>query len=434
MRDLQRRPGLGLRRPRPPALGRRGRERPHRDSLERRSSSISTGTESNDVAVGQAGQFYLLNGRNGASLYRPIEVNRVVQNSAAVADFGPGYGWRLIIQSWLPLGDGLPKDGAGRVESFHLPKAPATAPAWPQWRLATRRTPHRRPPRSAPANAGYWLVSRTGDVFAFGNAKNYGSTACTTPEAADRRHGCHAVGPRLLARRTQRERLRFRRCEVARHRRLQASHPANRRDRADRIGSRLLAHRPKRRRVRLRRRGDAWSHRGETSPASDRRGRARRGRATAIGSSGAPATSSRSATRRSTGRPGRSTWRSPSSGSRRHRRGHGYWLVGRSGHVFAFGDARSSARDPERCRKRSSGSPELRPAAATGSSGRTATSSRSATRCSSAHPAGCTRTRRSKPARRATTRRPRGGPRSLLVRRGRTRQTAAFRLREDRSR
>ena len=127
----------------------------------------------NDVAVGQAGQFYLLNGRNGASLYRPIEVNRVVQNSAAVADFGPGYGWRLIIQSWLPLGDGLPKDGAGRVESFHLPKAPAIAPAWPQWRL---NAAHTASPPSAPANAGYWLVSRAGDVFAFGNAKNYGST------------------------------------------------------------------------------------------------------------------------------------------------------------------------------------------------------------------------------------------------------------------
>ena len=67
----------------------------------------------NDVAIGQAGEFYFLRGRDGARLYRPIEVNRVVQDSAAVADFGPGYGWRLIVQSWHPEGDGLPKDGSG---------------------------------------------------------------------------------------------------------------------------------------------------------------------------------------------------------------------------------------------------------------------------------------------------------------------------------
>ena len=46
----------------------------------------------NDVAVGQAGEFHFLRGRDGARLYKPIEVNRVVQNSAAVANFGPGYG------------------------------------------------------------------------------------------------------------------------------------------------------------------------------------------------------------------------------------------------------------------------------------------------------------------------------------------------------
>jgi hypothetical protein len=127
----------------------------------------------NDVAVGQAGQFYFLRGQNGAQLYRPIEVNRVVQNSAAVADFGPGYGWRLIIQSWLPQGDGLPKDGAGRVESFPLPKAPATTPAWPQWRL---NAAHTASPPQPPATAGYWMVARGGGVFAYGNAHYYGST------------------------------------------------------------------------------------------------------------------------------------------------------------------------------------------------------------------------------------------------------------------
>jgi len=134
----------------------------------------------NDVAVGQAGQFYLLRGRDGAQLYRPIEINRIVQNSAAVADFGPGYGWRLIIQSWLPQGDGLPKDGAGRVESFHMPTAPAIDPAWPQWRRNAEHTgsppaPQVAKPRQVPVRAGYWMVSRDGGVFAYGNAHYYGS-------------------------------------------------------------------------------------------------------------------------------------------------------------------------------------------------------------------------------------------------------------------
>ncbi len=125
----------------------------------------------NDVAVGQAGQFYLLRGRDGAALYRPVEVNRVMQNSAAVADFGPGYGWRLVIQSWLPQGDGQPQHGAGRIDSFPLPKAPASVPAWPQWRGDAA---HTGLPSAKPAT-GYWLVSRAGEVFSRGNARYYGS-------------------------------------------------------------------------------------------------------------------------------------------------------------------------------------------------------------------------------------------------------------------
>jgi hypothetical protein len=135
----------------------------------------------NDVAVGQAGQFYFLRGQNGAPLYRPIEINRVVQNSAAVADFGPGYGWRLVIQSWKPQGDGQPQNGAGRIESFPLPKAPAVAPAWPQWRL---NPAHTASPSSAPAKSGYWLVSRAGGVSAYGNAHYYGSTHLKQPVIA----------------------------------------------------------------------------------------------------------------------------------------------------------------------------------------------------------------------------------------------------------
>ena len=150
-------------------------------------------------------------------MYRPIEINRIEQNSAAVADFGPGAGWRLVIQSWVPEGDGQPQHGSARVESFPLPKAPAVAPAWPQWRLnpahtgaagsgqgqrrllARRPRPARSSPTatrtyygspggwhlkqpivgmaSTPSRKGYWLVTRSGRVIAFGDAKLHGSAS-----------------------------------------------------------------------------------------------------------------------------------------------------------------------------------------------------------------------------------------------------------------
>jgi ribosomal protein L24E len=130
----------------------------------------------NDVAVGQAGAFYFLNGSNGGTLYKPIEVNRVMQNSAAVANFGRGYGWRLVVQSWVTQGNGQPKNGSGRVDAFPLPIAPRVAPAWPQWRLSANHIGAPKAPPRAPAHAGYWLVASDGGIFSFGNAKFYGST------------------------------------------------------------------------------------------------------------------------------------------------------------------------------------------------------------------------------------------------------------------
>jgi hypothetical protein len=130
----------------------------------------------NDVAIGQAGQFYLLRGSNGTRLYAPIETNRVMQNSAAVGNFGAGGGWRLIVQSWAPRGDGAPRHGAGRVDSIPLPKAPRVAPAWPQWRLNPQHTAAPPAPKLPPAKAGYWLVGSDGGMFSFGNAKFHGST------------------------------------------------------------------------------------------------------------------------------------------------------------------------------------------------------------------------------------------------------------------
>jgi hypothetical protein len=130
----------------------------------------------NDVAVGLAGAFYFLRGRDGASLYPPIEVNRVEQNSAAVANFGAGTGWRLVVQSWLPSGDGTPQNGSGQVDSFPLPVTPGAPPAWPQWRLGPDHLGAPLAPPSPPVHQGYWLAGSDGGIFAFGDAGFYGST------------------------------------------------------------------------------------------------------------------------------------------------------------------------------------------------------------------------------------------------------------------
>jgi hypothetical protein len=101
-----------------------------------------------DVAVGQAGQFFLLNGKTGKRLYRPIEVNRITQNSAAVANFGRGLGWRLVTQTWRPQGNGKPMQGAGKVSLYRLPNKPIRTPAWPQWRQNGQHTASPTPPVS----------------------------------------------------------------------------------------------------------------------------------------------------------------------------------------------------------------------------------------------------------------------------------------------
>jgi hypothetical protein len=99
----------------------------------------------NDVAVGQAGGFYFLRGKDGRRLYRSIEASRVVQNSAAVANFGDGLGWRLVTQTWRSQSDGRV---AGKVSVYRLPKKPIRTPAWPQWRQNGQHTASPTPPVS----------------------------------------------------------------------------------------------------------------------------------------------------------------------------------------------------------------------------------------------------------------------------------------------
>jgi hypothetical protein len=87
-----------------------------------------------------------LRGKDGHRLYRSIEASRIAQNSAAVANFGRGYGWRLVTQTWRPQSDGKAIHGTGKVSVYPLPEKPLRAPAWPQWRQNGQHTASPTPP------------------------------------------------------------------------------------------------------------------------------------------------------------------------------------------------------------------------------------------------------------------------------------------------
>ena len=135
-------------------------------------------------------------------------------------------------------------------------------------------------------------------MFSFGDAQFHGSTGGDASESADRRHGTDAVRPGLLARRARRRDVQLRRREVPRLDRRQAPEPADRRHGAD----------------------------------ADR--------ATATGWSRPTAGCSASATRSFYGSTGGQPLLAPIVTITPTPTGHGYWLVGQNGDVFAFGDAR----------------------------------------------------------------------------------------------
>ena len=157
-----------------------------------------------------------------------------------------------------------------------------------------------------PSGRGYWLVAADGGVFAFGNARFFGSPGDRRPREADRRHRADTPGPRLLARRhptaacspsatpastarlravparrrrssrssdaktgngywlvgSRRWRVRLRRCPASTARRRRSSSRSRSwRSPSTRTRARLLARRRRRRRVRLRRRARSSARR-----------------------------------------------------------------------------------------------------------------------------------------------------------------------------
>ena len=122
----------------------------------------------NDVAVGCEAFFCLLNGPNGAPLFDAIDGGRAHQDSGAIADFGGGIGWRLIVAGRAGSGG-----GAG-LKSYPL-TPPKTTPPWPMFHKDANHTGSPPPPPPFVCDQGYWLGASDGGIFTFGKASFFGS-------------------------------------------------------------------------------------------------------------------------------------------------------------------------------------------------------------------------------------------------------------------
>jgi hypothetical protein len=138
-----------------------------------------TGSNANDVIVGNTWGLYLLNGRNGSFLYgtgsAPLGEPCAIMNQPAVT-YVPGSGWRLIESCGGPI-------APGHVIAYPLPKTPLVPPAWPEFRGNDDHTGVASDP-PAPANPGcrvqskpfgYRFVAADGGVFSYGNVGFCGS-------------------------------------------------------------------------------------------------------------------------------------------------------------------------------------------------------------------------------------------------------------------
>jgi hypothetical protein len=142
-----------------------------------------TGSDTNDVAVGNPNGLYMFNGRTGAALYGtgtlPLQHKCWLQDAPA-ATFVPGAGWRLIEVCGGPY-------QPGRVVAYALPDVPQVPPAWAQWRADSS---HDALETDAPAPApvacrvpaspvGYRFVAGDGGIFDFGEQSYCGSLGAT---------------------------------------------------------------------------------------------------------------------------------------------------------------------------------------------------------------------------------------------------------------
>ena len=121
---------------------------------------------------------------------------------------------------------------------------------------------------ATPTGNGYWLAASDGGIFAFGDARFFGSTGAMRLNRPIVGIAATPERQRLLARRIRRRHLRVRRRRLRRLHRRHAPHVADHRHR-ERAPRRVLARRRRRRRLRVRRR--AVPRLGERGSAATRR-------------------------------------------------------------------------------------------------------------------------------------------------------------------
>ena len=184
-----------------------------------RSSSISTGTASTTSRSAKPASSISCAGATARGSTSRSKSVRIVQDSAAVANFGQGFGWRLIVQSWQPArrrpaeervgtrgvvpvaegarrsrprgrnGDSIRNTPRRRLRLRCLRPTPATG-SWPLTAGCSASGPRSSTARlvacisisrssvwraRSPATATGWL-RRDGGMFSFGDAKFHGST------------------------------------------------------------------------------------------------------------------------------------------------------------------------------------------------------------------------------------------------------------------
>ena len=385
VRDVQRRTRMGVQRPRRNALEPVPAPIDHTEILSTPILVDLNGDGVNDVAVGRPASSTPARARTARSCTGRSRSNRIVQDSAAVADFGPGFGWRLDHPELASRkATDNPRTDRQGVESFPLPKAPTVAPAWPQWRL-NPRTPGRRR-RRATGDRRVLARRRTAAGSRLRQRALLRLGRRHASQSAGRRHGVHAGAQGLLARHPLRRRARVRRRassrlgdrRASRANRSSASHAprperaigwsrapaacsrtatpsctgravgahltADRRHRADTVGQRLLARHREAAACSRSATPVATARTGSsTHEAADRRDRRDRHRATATGSSRGTAHvftfgDAHSYGSRPTGTHVPIVALTPTPS------GHGYWLVGQTAARCTPSATRSSTR------------------------------------------------------------------------------------------
>ena len=135
-----------------------------------------------DLLVPTGGGFYALDGKNGHRLFAIQEGQVSYHNSAVITDLDGNGQLDIIVAGFKP------STSQGLIERYEVPAADNGKlgdKGWPMFRFDARRTGNVSPPPltqnlcGPPGSGGYWSVARDGGIFAYCDAKFFGSTGGT---------------------------------------------------------------------------------------------------------------------------------------------------------------------------------------------------------------------------------------------------------------